>query len=381
MLNEKVTISVCGKSYRLRTDDARLLTSMAAEVEKRITDYCHANGSMEKDDAAIFAALDLLSDIHTLREECSSLEQERDALKKKQADFELSAEEYKALKAASEELKKESSELADLRSRYGDLEKELFRLKSKAGSSAKNDKEADNLKKQLHSVEERNSRLVSEAKDAAAKLSEKEQKLAAVTKELESLKKNSADMQVKLDSDASEQLEKKIAALEKENAQLKGDLDKTVTSSKAASEQVSELNGTIKNYEEACADAANRASALEKEKAELEAKVKELEDTAVELKQQLRSSADKVADLSRKSDKLEELMVKFSQTESENAALKACSENAEASAGRLEEAEKELAELRKKTEEFERANRELKRTNASLNQQLNEMLEDGQLTL
>lgn len=385
MLNEKVTISVCGSSYRLRTDDAQQLVSMASELEKRITDYCHANEHIEKIDGAVFASLDLLSEIHTLRRECSALEQERDVLKKAQDDFQITAEEYKALKAASEELKKESSELADLRSRYGELEKEMFKLKSQANTADKSSKEADSLKKQLHSAEERNSRLVTEAKDNAARLSEKDKKLAELAKDIEAMKKSEADMRKQLSQGASaEELknaEDKIKSLEKDNAQLKAELEKTSTSSKAVNEQVNDLNSTIKNYEEACADAANRASVLEKEKRELEEKVTELEKSETELKQQLRSSADKVTDLSAKADKLEELMVKFSQTESENAALKACSESAQASAEKLADIEKELAELRSKNEVLEKDNKELKRTNSSLNKQLNEMLEDGQLTL
>ena len=82
MLNEKVTISICGYSYRLRTDNAKQLISMSAEVEKRITDYCAANDAMEKTDATIFTALDLATEIHTLRTECSELEQNNEALKK-----------------------------------------------------------------------------------------------------------------------------------------------------------------------------------------------------------------------------------------------------------------------------------------------------------
>ncbi|MBQ4166425.1 MAG: hypothetical protein IJD85_08900, partial [Oscillospiraceae bacterium] len=95
----------------------------------------------------------------------------------------------------------------------------------------------------------------------------------------------------------------------------------------------------------------------------------------------LRSSADKVKELSEKAEKYEELLVKFSQTESENAALKACSESAEENAEKLAALQKECEELRQKAEAAEKESNELKRTNASLNKQLNEMLEDGQLTL
>ena len=82
MLNEKVTISVCGSSYRLKTDNARQLISDAGEIEKRISDYCRTIDYIEKDDAAVFTALDLMTEIHTLRNESITLEQENDKLRK-----------------------------------------------------------------------------------------------------------------------------------------------------------------------------------------------------------------------------------------------------------------------------------------------------------
>ena len=36
MLNEKITITVCGKNYRLVTDNSGLLIEAAKDVERRI---------------------------------------------------------------------------------------------------------------------------------------------------------------------------------------------------------------------------------------------------------------------------------------------------------------------------------------------------------
>ena len=83
--------------------------------------------------------------------------------------------------------------------------------------------------------------------------------------------------------------------------------------------------------------------------------------------------------LREKADKLEDLSVKFSQMESENTALKAANDSQENESS--EELSQEIASLKKRLDEALAESRDLKKTNASLNRQLNEMLEDGQLTL
>ena len=84
-----------------------------------------------------------------------------------------------------------------------------------------------------------------------------------------------------------------------------------------------------------------------------------------------------ISELRQKSDKFEELMVRFSQIESENAALRAAGADNAGNAAQAQETE----DLRKQLSAALAEVRELKKTNASLNKQLNEMLEDGQLTL
>ena len=88
--------------------------------------------------------------------------------------------------------------------------------------------------------------------------------------------------------------------------------------------------------------------------------------------------SDELAVLREKADKLEELSVKYSQMESENSALKAAGN---ADNGNSTELSQEIESLKKRLDEALAEARDLKKTNASLNRQLNEMLEDGQLTL
>lgn len=369
MLNEKVTISICDKSYRLRTDNAKQLIGMSAEVEKRIVDYCAANDSMEKDDAAIFTALDLATEVHALRGECSGLEQNNVSLKKQLDGAALAIEENKALKAASEELKRESTELSQLKKQYESLEKSNAQLSEKLEKAkAEGVDKSGEKDKEIARLSDENAAL---KKDAAAAESYLEENISLT----ERLKKA---------EESAEQLktaEKRIKSLEKENDKLTAEAEKRAAGEKALNKRIEELDGRLKQYEDACGEAASRADSLEKENKELAERAQQLEKDGEDLKRQLRSSADKVAQLSEKADRYEELMVKYSQTESENAALKACSESAAADSDRLAQLEKQCEELKKQAETAEKEVKELKRTNASLNKQLNEMLEDGQLTL
>ena len=91
----------------------------------------------------------------------------------------------------------------------------------------------------------------------------------------------------------------------------------------------------------------------------------------------LKSENEELSALREKAGMYEELTVKFSQIESENAALRAGA-GSDASEGadpaQMEELKKQLSDALAEV-------KELRKINASLNRQLNEMLEDGQLTL
>ena len=91
----------------------------------------------------------------------------------------------------------------------------------------------------------------------------------------------------------------------------------------------------------------------------------------------LREQNEELSELRGKSELYEELSVKYSQMESENAALRAA-EQISAEDGELSA---QVEELKKQLSAALAEAKELKKTNASLNRQLNEMLEDGQLTL
>ena len=91
----------------------------------------------------------------------------------------------------------------------------------------------------------------------------------------------------------------------------------------------------------------------------------------------LREQNEELSELRGKSELYEELSVKYSQMESENAALRAA-EQTSAEDGELSA---QVEELKKQLSAALAEAKELKKTNASLNRQLNEMLEDGQLTL
>ena len=110
MLNEKVTVTICGKPYNLRTDNAAALLRQGEETDRRITEYCRSM-SLSKDDACVFTVLDLLGELETVSAERNSLAKSNAALKnsaeqgeKALAENRQLAEENKARKKASESL-------------------------------------------------------------------------------------------------------------------------------------------------------------------------------------------------------------------------------------------------------------------------------------
>ena len=67
MLNEKITITILGKNYRLVTDNAKLLMEAAGEVERRISEYCRNGSDWGKEDAAVFTALACPNELAALK--------------------------------------------------------------------------------------------------------------------------------------------------------------------------------------------------------------------------------------------------------------------------------------------------------------------------
>ena len=79
MLNEKLTIKICGKSFRLKTDNAKLLTDSVQKLEKNVANYCSDNAEnlyFDKEMAIILSALDCFNEIEELKANCASLTDE-----------------------------------------------------------------------------------------------------------------------------------------------------------------------------------------------------------------------------------------------------------------------------------------------------------------
>ena len=98
MLNEKVTVVICGKNYRLRTDNSKQLFVAADYVDARITGYCDADANMGKDDAAVLAALDCFNELTELKTKYAQLTSELDRMKKTEEATKSALEENKKLR-------------------------------------------------------------------------------------------------------------------------------------------------------------------------------------------------------------------------------------------------------------------------------------------
>ena len=99
-----------------------------------------------------------------------------------------------------------------------------------------------------------------------------------------------------------------------------------------------------------------------------------MESALTELKEENRR-------LEESAKKYDELMVSYSQMESENAALKAGSEAARKNEDTISELQKQIDSLTALTNDISGEILTLQKTNASLEKQISEILEDGQLTL
>ena len=206
-------------------------------------------------------------------------------------------------------------------------------------------------------------------------------KLDAANAELNTLKKSLADEQGKTSG-----LEKKLAAAEKSAAELseakqslaaeKGrnsDLEKKLAAAEKGSEELSGVKKALEAEQGKTADLERRLEASRKAADDAQNSVSVLEKDIAALK----SENEELSALREKAGMYEELTVKFSQIESENAALRAGA-GSDASEGA---APAQMEELKKQLSDALAEVKELRKINASLNRQLNEMLEDGQLTL
>lgn len=380
MLDQTVTITICGKNYRLKTDNIEQITTAVNDLENKFSEYCSESLRFSKEDAAVFTALDFINELYDMKKDCKALAGEIERLKKGEEAAKSAIEKCRALEEENAKLKKSGSDFEKLTKRYSELEgnNEQLALSLKAA----NDKAAKSaaLEKAL-----------AEAKKSSDDLGKKSEQLAVLVK----------DTQAKLDAANKTvfEKEKRISELERDQAKTAAVVEEN--------KRLSEKLERAKNFEEAFQLAKKRAEAAEKERDHLkknvadpdaEKKLKAELEAAVKSKQQsdkdlgdLTAAYDKLdkvnKELAAKNHELEEqnginvleleeLKVKFSQIESENNALKQTDNTTE-----LESIKAQLEEITIKNAELSQENQALKKTNASLDKQIREMLDDGQLTL
>ena len=476
MLNEKVTVTICGKAYNLRTDNASSLIRQGEEADRRITEYCREM-SLSKDDACVFTVLDLLGDLDSANAQRDSYAKKNAALVSTAEKGAKALEENKLLASENELLAKDSAALAELRREHTELEgknaqltETLSEANERAAQNASAKTELEKSQQTVKSLEEKNAQLTGSLKSAEEKseaqkkdiaelerqnsdLKKQAAKLVAVTDEnkklterldkaanteealrrsedrvsylekecgkldaanveLNTLKKSLADEQGK-----TSDLEKKLAAAEKSAAELseakqslaaeKGrnsDLEKKLAAAEKSAAELSEAKQSLAAEKGRNSDLEKKLAAAEKGSEELSGVKKALEaeqGKTADLERRLdvsrraaddaqnsvsvlekdiaalKSENEELSALREKAGMYEELTVKFSQIENENAALRAGA-GSDASEGA---APAQMEELKKQLSDALAEVKELRKINASLNRQLNEMLEDGQLTL
>ena len=444
MLNEKVTVTICGKAYNLRTDNASSLIRQGEEADRRITEYCREM-SLSKDDACVFTVLDLLGDLDSANAQRDSYAKKNAALVSTAEKGAKALEENKLLASENELLAKDSAALAELRREHTELEgknaqltETLSEANERAAQNASAKAELEKSRQTVKSLEEKNAQLTGSLKSAEEKSEAQKKDIAELERQNSDLKKQTAKLVTVTDENkklterldkaanteealrrseervsylekecgkldaanaelntmkkslADEQgktsdLEKKLAAAEKSAAELseakqslaaeKGrnsDLEKKLAAEKGA-EELSGVKKALEAEQGKTADLERRLDASRKAADDAQNSVSVLEKDIAALK----SENEELSALREKAGMYEELTVKFSQIESENAALRAGA-GSDASEGadpaQIEELKKQLSAALAEV-------KELRKINASLNRQLNEMLEDGQLTL
>ena len=414
MLNEKVTVTICGKAYNLRTDNASSLIRQGEEADRRITEYCREM-SLSKDDACVFTVLDLLGDLDSANAQRDSYAKKNAALVSTAEKGAKALEENKLLASENELLAKDSAALAELRREHTELEgknaqltETLSEANERAEQNASAKAELEKSQQTVKSLEEKNAQLTGSLKSAEEKSEAQKKDIAELERQNSDLKKQAAKLVTVTDENKklTERLDKaanteealrrsedRVSYLEKEcgkldaaNAELNtlkksladeqgktSDLEKKLAAAEKGSEELSGVKKALEAEQGKTADLERRLDASRKAADDAQNSVSMLEKDIAALK----SENEELSALREKAGMYEELTVKFSQIENENAALRAGA-GSDASEGA---APAQMEELKKQLSDALAEVKELRKINASLNRQLNEMLEDGQLTL
>lgn len=436
MLNEKVTVVICGKNYRLRTDNSRQLFAAAADVDMKISAYCDNDHNMRKEDAAVLAALDCFNDLNELKTKCAQLASEVGTLTKSIEQANAAIEENKKLKEDVASLKNAKDELAKLTKRFSELEgkneqlaETLKEANAKAAECNSLKKEADEAKKVSTELTKKNDQLSNAAKDSKKELddmkkqlSEKDKRIAELSGEQNKVVSVGAENKRLIEKlekaenfeEAFRREQKRAEEAEKERNALrsaKEQLDKTVAEYKTQIEQLSSEATGGRSAEE-LGTLKEENNALNKLLAEQKAKLVEFENlaeanaqlnkTVIGLQNQLEAMQEsgcsddekklreELAAANSKNSELnkdfEELSTAYDELDKQVKSLQKAksehnSDNSDDLQKQIEEYKKRADELSLKNAELDKENKALKKTNTSLDKQLKEMLEDGQLSL
>ena len=414
MLNEKVTVTICGKAYNLRTDNASSLIRQGEEADRRITEYCREM-SLSKDDACVFTVLDLLGDLDSANAQRDSYAKKNAALVSTAEKGAKALEENKQLASENELLAKDSAALAELRREHTELEgknaqltETLSEANERAEQNASAKAELEKSQQTVKSLEEKNAQLTGSLKSAEEKSEAQKKDIAELERQNSDLKKQAAKLVTVTDENKklTERLDKaanteealrrsedRVSYLEKEcgkldaaNAELNtlkksladeqgktSDLEKKLAAAEKGAEELSGVKKALEAEQGKTADLERRLDVSRRAADDAQNSVSVLEKDIAALK----SENEELSALREKAGMYEELTVKFSQIENENAALRAGA-GSDASEGA---APAQMEELKKQLSDALAEVKELRKINASLNRQLNEMLEDGQLTL
>ena len=296
MLNEKVTVTICGKAYNLRTDNASSLIRQGEEADRRITEYCREM-SLSKDDACVFTVLDLLGDLDSANAQRDSYAKKNAALVSTAEKGAKALEENKLLASENELLAKDSAALAELRREHTELEgknaqltETLSEANERAAQNASAKTELEKSQQTVKSLEEKNAQLTGSLKSAEEKSEAQKKNIAELERQNSDLKKQAA----------------KLVTVTDENKKLTERLDKAANTEEAlrrSEERVSYLekecgkldaaNAELNTLKKSIADEQGKTSDLEKKLAAAE---KDSEELSVE-KKALEAEKGKNADL------------------------------------------------------------------------------------
>lgn len=456
MLNEKITLEICGRSFYLLTDNSEKLYALAAKVDEKIRYFL--NSDMDFDFSTILAALSYAEDL-------SDLTEELEKLRASEAEFKASANEINELMEQNNALRKENEELSRLKKQAAELESKNALLSAELEKTGASAAQAAELSKKLNEAENRavecELRCESskkEAEEARAKIEELEKQLGEkpsddVVKKLAESEKDNLELMSAYDELAKEkkaveqrfmevqqqcakleqsgkQSGEKEAALVAEKEKLTAELAQAKAELQKLSENASDTDKLAAERDKLASELAQAKSALQKlsenasdtdkladEKAKLSAeladvkkaldeaksaassdesaaaqKISTLEKTIAELKtagekrdaDRLAAAAEaekELGEYKQRCAEYEEFKVRFSQLEDENKALRANTESSADNAKEIEAIRAELSDVKQMCDLQAKEIKTLKRTNASLEKQVNELMEDGQLTL